>query len=86
MTDDVVSIVKLHSVGDWEGLFIGGELVNENHQGRVDVISYLEEGMTLGDVVVERANLPEEQTRYPTNLSEIIESDEFDFTMELNDG
>jgi hypothetical protein len=75
----MTTIHSFKSVGDWEGLYIDGELVKENHIGRVDVLSYLEEGMEIETVVSTRVNLPEGRTSYPTSLDEVIEDDGFDY-------
>lgn len=67
------------SVGDWEVLYVDGEAVKQNHQGRVDKFSYLEEGMELETVVSARVNLPEDDYSYPATLEEVIEDDRYDF-------
>jgi hypothetical protein len=72
-------IHKFWSTGDWEGLFIDGDLVKQNHQGRVDVLSYLEEGMEIETVVSQRVNLPEGDYSYPTTIGEIIENEAYDY-------
>jgi len=74
----MVDVHKFESVGDWEVLYVDGESVKQNHIGRVDVVSYLED-TKVDDVVSTRVNLPQGETRFPDTLEEVIERDDFDF-------
>jgi len=75
----MTTIHKFISVGDWEGLYVDGGLVKENHQGRVDVVDYIEEGMEIEKVVSTRVNLPEGDHSYPSDLQDVIEDDRYDY-------
>jgi len=74
----MVHVAKFESVGDWEGLYIDGELVKENHIGRVNVLGYLE-GVHVESVDTGQVNLPEGVYEYPTTLEEVIEDERFDY-------
>jgi hypothetical protein len=79
-TTDGVRVARFESVGDWEVLYVDGESVKQNHIGRVDVLSYLEPGMTIQSATEARVNLPEGETRYPSDLDEVLEDDRYDIT------
>jgi len=70
---------KFQSVGDWEVLYVNGESVKQNHQGRVAVLDYIDEGMEIDVAVSKQVNLPEGKHRYPDQLTEVIEDERYDF-------
>jgi hypothetical protein len=74
----MVHVAKFESVGDWEGLYVDGELVGENHIGRVDVLSHLE-GVCVDPANTGQVNLPEGVYSYPETLEEVIEDERFDY-------
>lgn len=79
-TADGIRVAKFESVGDWEGLYVDGELVKENHIGRVDVLSHLESGMTIASATDMQVNLPEDEYSYPNTLDAVLEDDRYDVT------
>jgi hypothetical protein len=79
--NEPVDVYKFESVGDWEGLYVDGELVEENHQGRVDVLRYIG-GKNIGTAKFMCVNLPENVSRYPSTLQEVSDDDRFDFSLD----
>jgi len=72
-------VAKFWSVGDWEVLYVDGEAVKQNHQGRIDVLDYLEDGMVIDKTISTRVNLPEGERCYPSNIEDVIADDRYDF-------
>jgi len=75
----MTTVHKFYSVGDWEAVFIDGERVASNHQGRVSVLDYIEEGMEIEEAVETRVNLPEDDYEYPKTIEEIINDERYDY-------
>lgn len=78
-TTDGVIVAKFWSVGDWEGVYVDGELVEQNHQGRTEVADHIE-GLTIETALCRRLNLPEDDYRYPTDFDDLLEDDRYDIT------
>lgn len=78
--DETVDVYKFRSIGNWEGLYVDGELVKENHLDRIDVLKYIE-GKNIGTAKSMRVNLPEDTYSYPSTLQEVSDNDQFDFTL-----
>jgi len=77
MTDDGVVVAKFWSTGDWEAVYVDGERVASNHQGRTEVANYIE-GLTIDTAICRRLNLPEGDYEYPQDFDELLEDDRYD--------
>lgn len=78
MSDGVV-VAKFWSVGDWEAVYVDGERVESNHQGRTSLIDHIE-GLTIDTAISRRLNLPEDDYEYPKDFEDLLEDDRYDIT------